>query len=187
MMHAFALGEPPGLSRRSSARAASTCNKPGLSSETPPNRRKSRRGICMGVEYHIAEAKPIAIHALADFHRNRFFKHRSVITKRMKLAAFAAGIDSRREVGEEGLVKHPARELAVELFRIDARENRSQSAGQHRSGQNRRVGHRAPERKQRFETSPGQQPFAIRSNVLQEEIAESELRDAGANGAREEL
>src|SRR4051794_8387642 len=56
---------------------------------------------------HVREAKPVAADDLSNAHRYRLGEHRPRETERVKLPSLAARIDSRGQLGEQGLVEQP--------------------------------------------------------------------------------
>src|SRR5690348_16149242 len=79
----------------------------------------------------VRELETVALDDLADADLDGPLEHRAVRHERMKLAALAARVDGGWQRVEERAVEHTAREAAVEMPWIDARESRSQSARHH--------------------------------------------------------
>src|SRR5262249_55721742 len=65
---------------------------------------------------HVGEAEPVTRHNFADLYGNLGRKHRPSEAERMELAALAAWIDARRQIGEECRVVEPADKPLGKLF-----------------------------------------------------------------------
>ena len=95
----------------------------------------------------------------------------------MELAVLGAGVDARRQVGQQRGIEAPAGEARGQLARVDAGDVGLEPAGDHLARQRRRVD--APQRKQRRDPGAGELGLAIAADVLQEQVAERHGLDAG--------
>src|SRR5256885_6827600 len=68
----------------------------------------------------IAENKTVALDDVAGAHGNGFAEDGAIEDEGVKLAVFAAGVDSRRQLAKEGGVELPPGEAVVEFAGIDA-------------------------------------------------------------------
>jgi hypothetical protein len=98
----------------------------------------------------------------------------------VELAALAAGVDRRRQLGQQRGVEVARREPLVQGARIDAGQPGAQPAGDHLGRQ--RAGRLAPQREEWPDPGRGQLLLAVAADVLQEQIAERHGGDA--RGAR---
>ena len=108
-------------------------------------------------------------------------EHGAVVDEGVELAVFAAGVDRVRQCAQQRGIELAAGEGGVERARIDAGEARAQppsimsrascAVGSSHSGKSGR------------EAGAGELPFAIRADVLQEEIAEGDGVEALGHGA----
>ena len=126
----------------------------------------------------IAPDEPLARDDLAGLDRRAAAEHRTGVDEGMELAVLAARIDAGRQVGEQRRVELAAGERRVEHARIDAGEPRAQAAGDHLAREPRR--RHAPQRKQRRQPGAREPLFAIAPHVLEEQIAERDVREAVA-------
>src|ERR1035438_4623260 len=100
----------------------------------------------------------------------------------MKLAVFAARVDSGRQIFEQSDVEFAAGETRVEHLRIHAREARPQSPRDHLTRERSRG--QLPKREYRLETRTGQLAFAVLPHVAEMKISESYRVKAFHHGLR---
>ena len=98
----------------------------------------------------------------------------------MKLAVLAARVDARRQVAQQRALELAPRERGIQLSRVDAREACAQARVDHGLRQLWRG--KSPDRKQRFETGPGESLLAIAAHILEEQVAEGHVRESLAHG-----
>ena len=125
--------------------------------------------------HQIDKPIPLPLNPLPRDNVDWYVEHRPGIAEGVKLTAFAAGIDGRRQVGQQPLIEAPADELRVELLRIHAGQRRPEPRRDHRPGEAGSV--RPPERKSRLDAGGGQLPFAVAANVGKVEVAEGKDSD----------
>src|SRR5262245_4051238 len=101
----------------------------------------------------------------------------------MKLTLLAAGVGARRQLLEQRMVEAPAGELLGQLLEIDASEISLHAGIDHLARQ--RIGRVPPERKHRRDAGRGQLLLAIAAHILEKEVAEDHLRDAGTLRVRQ--
>ena len=100
----------------------------------------------------------------------------------MELPALAAGVDGCRQFVKQCGIELAARKRSVENFRVHASEARPQAARDHLLGEWSGVG---PEQwKQRTQTAARELLFPIPPDVLEEQIAERDVRESFGDGGR---
>ena len=87
-----------------------------------PRRRDRVRG-----ETQVGEDEAVALDDFADGDRDRGGEHRAGVHEGVELAALAAGVDRRRQLGEQRGVELAPREPGVERLGIDAGQARAQA------------------------------------------------------------
>jgi hypothetical protein len=108
-------------------------------------------------------------------------EHRPCRDGGVELAVLAAGIDARRQVGEERGVEAPAREARIEPGGIDGDEMRLEPRRDDLVRQLVRVA--SPEREDRLHPGFGHARLAVGADILKEEVAEDHVADAiGGDG-----
>src|SRR5882724_6350676 len=98
----------------------------------------------------VREHESVAIHDLSAPKEDGTAEHRSVVRERMKLAAFAARVDRRRDLLEKRGVVFPTSERRGELLRIDAGQSGAKAAIDHPTSQ--LVGGNSPKREDRLDS-----------------------------------
>src|SRR5439155_11028157 len=121
--------------------------------------------------------KLVLDHAASSRHRKRRTKSRARVTERMKLSAFTAGVDMCRQVAKQLLVELSPEKIRVQLVRIDAGNDRANSARDHLACQRGSCLGRGPDREQGMYASLLQLPDAVRANVLEKEVAKGHVGD----------
>jgi len=101
--------------------------------------------------------------------------------ERVKLAPFAARVDGRGKIVEQGIVELATGEARREDARIDATDSRAQSSADHLAGE--RVGRPLPQRENRGDSRAGQPLLAIFANVAQKEITKCDAFDVLRHGS----
>jgi hypothetical protein len=94
----------------------------------------------------------------------------------VEFAVLAAGVDPRRQFGEKLIVVRPPGERGVERARVEADEDRLEAGGNELPRE--LAGVAAPEREQAALAARGEPRFAVRPDVLEEEVAEPRRRTA---------
>ena len=96
----------------------------------------------------------------------------------MKFAVLAAGIDMRRKIDEQALAEVAPAERGVELFGVDAAEDRAVTPLDEVACETRCVF--APERKHAAPAEPREHRFAVCAHVGEKKIAECDRVDRAA-------
>src|SRR5580698_1493044 len=109
-------------------------------------------------------------------------KHRPGADEGMKLSALAAGVDCGGQLVQQCLIKDAPRKAPVELPRVDADEMRAHSSRDHLARQPLRGD--LPAGKEWLEARTRQLGLAIRTDVLEEEIAKRNSLDTFSNRSR---
>ena len=87
-------------------------------------------------------------------------------------------VNAEGKIGEQRLVKPPAGEMLRQLLQVDANQAGLDAGGDHFTRQ--RIGRPMPEREQRRDADQLKPLLAVGAHVLQEQIAEHDVGDAGA-------
>ncbi len=93
----------------------------------------------------------------------------------MKLAVLAARISCGRQIGEQGVVKEPARELGRQRLGIDATQDGPETEIDETSGQSTAVV--PPDWKDALESVAEEPLFAVPTHVLQKDVAANDAFD----------
>src|SRR5579863_5293129 len=75
------------------------------------------------LRHQVAEPKGVATNDFATGKSYGFFEHWSIEHEGMKLAVFAARINSGREVRKKFFVDHPANERGIKFRRVHTNQN----------------------------------------------------------------
>src|SRR5436305_1808176 len=94
----------------------------------------------------------------------------------MEFAILAARIDGSRQIAEQGGIEVPASVAPIQFLGIDTSDLGLHSALNHVARQLRRG--KIPEGKERLQSGSAQLIFPVLTNVLQEQVAESDRLDA---------
>src|SRR5581483_3128706 len=134
---------------------------------------------------YVGEDEPVSLDSDARFDRNRRREHRSIVRKRVELAALAARVDRRRQLGEKARVEVAPGECAIELARVHARDPRTQAGGDHLSRERRRAARVVEQRKQRRQARAREPFLAVASDVREKQVGERDMREPFADRARD--
>src|SRR4051794_3659676 len=175
----------PRLRRRSSSTSSRTGRSLGLGGSavvTSP----AIGGIAQALkslQEEVLEGEAVALCDLAELDPDRRPENRAGMDEGVELTVLAAGVDAVGQVGEERLVEAAADEGGVELGGIDADEDRFEAGLDEllREG----GGVATPEREERSAAGADQPLLAVGADVLEEEVAEGDRRDAVERGRRE--
>src|SRR3989337_3212515 len=97
----------------------------------------------------VGEDEAVALYDLTGLHRHGTAKHRPLVAEGVELAALAAGVDGRGQIGEQCGVERAPGERAVEVPGVNTSEFRAQAGADHVARES--AGIKAPEREQRRE------------------------------------
>jgi hypothetical protein len=132
--------------------------------------------------YKIGKYQSFPFHNLAD--RDPYFRaeHRSCVRECVELPVFTARIDtwgkSRQKIG----IKPPPGKSTIKPSGINARQKSRQAPCDHLFGKSACLA--PPQRKDRIHPARGHLFFPVRSNILQEEIAENDMPNSFILGLR---
>src|SRR5258706_12076644 len=122
--------------------------------------------------HQIAKPERVAEHDFADGKAHWFPKVRSIEDKGMKFTVLAAGVHARGQVRQKALIDQSPGKRGIELRGIYANNDRLEP--QLDEFPDELGGMSAPHRKQSYHVAARQQPFAIGSDILQEQITEND-------------
>ena len=124
----------------------------------------------------------VALHDIAPGDVDRPLEAGGVVAERVKLPAFAAGIDRSREVPQQTLVEVAREETRVELLGIDAGNDGVNATRQHLAGEPPRIRRMTPDREERLDPGARELPLAVGAYILEKQVAEGHVRHARFDG-----
>src|SRR3990167_6891338 len=129
----------------------------------------------------VGEHESVALHHLARLHRDTLGEHRPGVAEAVKLTVLAAGVYAARQLVEQRIVKRTPGKFTGQMPMIHAAQLCTQAIAYHVTRQPRRV--QAPDRKYRRDAGVGGLVDAIGADVLEKQITEGHVRDAGRDRA----
>ena len=141
--------------------------------------------LALAAEAPDPQTRTLALDDLSHIRLDPSREHRSGEHAGVKLAAFTARVDAGRELRQQIEIETSAGQIGRDDPRIHARQSRLETGRNHLARQ--RGSRFPPEREERLQSGAREPILAVSPDVLEKEVAERHVREAGRNSLRQRL